>query len=214
MATNNPNKATTAKPGEQPSLTQPQLLTPQPTQQTVVQIPPPAPPLEHYAVPEIPISTAPIIGQLSLSQDPHPLDGNELLAIIAFELAKKFIDSAVNSTQFSSIVAFNHHTIKFGSTWGLAVHDHWDTSALDQKSGQFQFELDLTKINIDWYRVQAGLGLYHEETMGGGRIGRELRAAPTALVLAHLLKLGGRIGEVAADGTTGPGIGRMYDGRP
>lgn len=166
-------------------------LTTEPTVQKPVQIP-----------------GAGAVTGVSVSKTPRPLNGQELAAVVIYQLAAALAQQFSINGRLSEIAAFTKHKLRMQVL--VEVVDPTDAGDKIRLEAARQLELDLSAANVDYLRAEAGIGLWHEgRSMSTGTV-VEFRYPPTKAVLEHLKVVGPEL--VKDDSAALSGLDLMISG--
>jgi hypothetical protein len=138
------------------------------------------------------VTEVPGAGQVTgvaISQIPRPLSGAEVAGLLVYEVAEKLAQGMARNGRLSELARFNRYKLRFRAQMIVeSLEDpKGDNVAIPVEQ---EFEVDLTKINLDYYRAQTGMGLWHEGRQIGTGTVVEFRQQPIEAVLKHLAALG------------------------
>ena len=159
----------------------PKQLQPQSTQQPALSVAP-------NAQQPIQIPGAGAVTGVSVSKTPRPLNGQELGAVVIYQLAASLAAQFAVNGRLSEIAAFTKHKLRMQVL--VEVVNPTDQGDVIRLEAAKQLELDLGQANVDYLRAEAGIGLWHEgRSVGSGTV-VEFRYPPTKAVLEHLKLVG------------------------
>lgn len=137
------------------------------------------------------------LSSISVSQLPRPLDGTEVAALAVWLVAAELAKALQGNGRLGQLASFRNYIVKYQVALQItSKEDSMDTISVAPGA----IELDLSAINLDYYRALAGMGLWHEGRLAVSNQTVEFRMMPSEAVLKHLASLGPELVKPLDDG--------------